>query len=132
MGTTNQSGACSLYFYGNTSGSTGPTSPQTTPSIVAGGHFVMGLSGGGGVYAYNGGFTACSSGNCVAPLFQGYVIAICNFQFAHGYAFISDFGATKLAQGYLALIIPDRGAENRAPDNDSLEADHNDGEGLSN
>lgn len=136
IATVNQSGACSLYFYGNTSGSTGPTSPQTTPSVAAGGHFVMGLSGGGGVYAYNGGFTACASGACVAPLFQGYVIAICNFQFAHGYAFISDFGATKLAQGYLALIIPDYGSKNRVPQNDAVpstvSSQANAGEGLSN
>ena len=129
--TVNQDGACGLYFYGNTSGAAGPAT-QTTPEIPAGGHFVMGLSGGGGVYDYNGGFTACSSGNCVAPLFQGYIFAVCNFQFAHGYAFISDFGARLLAQGYLALIVPDRGAENRAPDWGGLEADHNDGEQLGN
>ena len=129
--TVNQDGACSLYYYGNTSGAAGPAT-QTTPEIPAGGHFVMGLSGGGGVYDYNGGFTACSSGNCVAPLFQGYIFAICDFQFAHGYAFISDFGARLLAQGYLALIVPDRGAENRAPDWGGLEADHNDGEQLGN
>ncbi len=47
-------------------------------------------------------------------------------------AFISDFGARLLAQGYLALIVPDRGAENRAPDWGGLEADHNDGEQLGN
>jgi len=129
--TVNQDGACSLYYYGNTSSAAGPAT-QTTPQIPAGGHFVMALSGGGGVFAYNGGFTACSSGNCVAPLFQGYIFAICNFQFAHGFAFVSDFSSQKLAMGYLALIVPDRGAENRAPQDSSFEAEHNDGEQLSN
>ena len=36
------------------------------------------------------------------------MMATCEFQFAHGYAFISDFGSTKLAQGYQALVVPDR------------------------
>jgi hypothetical protein len=37
--------------------------------------------------------------------FEGYMIAICNFQLAHGYAFISDLGSQKLAHGYLALVL---------------------------
>jgi hypothetical protein len=108
MGTTNQAGVCKLNYYGNTNAGAAPA-VQTSPSVPAGGHLVFALSGGGGVYAPNGGLTACAAGNCVAPLFQGYVFAICEFQFAHGYAFISDLGATKLAQGYLALVVPDRG-----------------------
>ena len=42
----------------------------------------------------------------ISPNFQGYAFAVCNFQFAHGFAFISDLGARNLAMGYLALIIP--------------------------
>ncbi len=42
------------------------------------------------------------------PNFQGYMMVNCEFQFAHGYAFVSDFGSTKLAQGYQALVVPDR------------------------
>ncbi len=38
--------------------------------------------------------------------FQGYMIAVCNFQLAHGFAFISDLGARNLAMGYLALVLP--------------------------
>ena len=37
------------------------------------------------------------------------MFAVCNFQYAHGFAFISDVGARNLAMGYLALIIPDPG-----------------------
>jgi hypothetical protein len=35
------------------------------------------------------------------------MIAVCRFQYAHGFAFVSDLGARNLAMGYLALIIPD-------------------------
>jgi len=104
--TVAQAGACKLHYFGNTSNGPGPAD-QTTPVIPAGGHLVFQLSGGGGVFAQNGGFTACASGQCIAPLYQGYLFAVCDFQFAHGYAFISDYGSQKLAQGYLALIVPD-------------------------
>jgi hypothetical protein len=43
--------------------------------------------------------------------FQGYVIAKCNFQFAHGFAFIvgkyNSGTVFDVAHGYLALVIPD-------------------------
>jgi hypothetical protein len=64
-----------------------------SPSITGGEHIVWSLANGGQVTATAG--------------FQGYVIAQCNFQYAHGYAFISDLGAQRLAQGYLALILDD-------------------------
>jgi len=133
LGTTNQSGACAIYYYGNTNGAAAPA-VQTSPAIGAGAHLVWLLSGGGGVWARNGGYTACATGNCIAPLFQGYIIAICDFQFAHGYAFISDLGASKLAQGYLALIIPDRGTSSgsRKPQDNSLGNAENQGEQLNN
>jgi hypothetical protein len=35
------------------------------------------------------------------------MIAVCGFQYAHGFAFVSDIGARNLAMGYLPLIIPD-------------------------
>jgi hypothetical protein len=37
----------------------------------------------------------------------GYAIATCNFQYAHGYSFVSDTGIRNFAAAYLALIIPD-------------------------
>jgi hypothetical protein len=46
--------------------------------------------------------------SAVRPNFQGYLIVTCDFQYAHGYAFISDMGVKEFAQGYQALIIPDR------------------------
>ena len=41
----------------------------------------------------------------LAPGFSGYIIAVCNFQYAHGFAFVSDVGARNLAMGYLALVM---------------------------
>jgi hypothetical protein len=58
------------------------------------------------------------------PGFQGYVIARCFFQYAHGFAFISDLGAARLAEGYLALVmdgaaatVPRTGSESEPLDN---------------
>jgi len=84
-----QEGPCTLYFYGTPSNSS-----QTSATIPAGGQLLMTLSNG-------------NSTQNLSPLtgFTGYMIAVCNFQYAHGYAFISDLGANKFAQGYIALVI---------------------------
>jgi hypothetical protein len=43
--------------------------------------------------------------------FQGYVIAKCDFQYAHGFSFIvgkyNSGSVFDVAHGYLALVIPD-------------------------
>jgi hypothetical protein len=41
----------------------------------------------------------------IAPGFAGYVIATCDFPYAHGFALITDVGARNLASGYLANVI---------------------------
>src|SRR5205085_12423931 len=86
FGTASQSGTCTLNFYG-----TNAPGALMTPQVATGKNY-----------------TAIASN--VAPNFQGYIIAICNFQYAHGFAFISDLGARNLAMGYLALVIPDPGS----------------------
>jgi hypothetical protein len=49
--------------------------------------------------------TVLASG--VFPGFQGYVIAVCNFQYAHGYAAVTDLGLRGLFSSYLALeLVP--------------------------
>lgn len=89
FGTTLQDGACQLWFYGN------KTVPKmTTTTVNAGEQLIWSLSTGD-----------TGKGVQPAPGFTGYLIAECNFQYAHGYAFISDLGASKLAQGYLALVL---------------------------
>lgn len=90
FGTSVQTGACSVWFYG-TVGTSNVCLRYPSPSITGGQHFVWSLASGGAVTATAG--------------FQGYVIAVCEFQYGHGFAFISDLGAQRLAMGYLALVM---------------------------
>jgi hypothetical protein len=79
-----QQGTCALTFYG----SNPPTTlPYVTPNVPTATDWT-GLA------------------SSLAPGFSGYMVAVCNFQYAHGFAFISDVGARQLAMGYLALIFP--------------------------
>jgi hypothetical protein len=93
FGTVPQRGPCTLYYYGNTNGTGAAPNSQTSGTVNEGTQLVATLSGGG-----NLGITS-------TPGFQGYVIASCNFQYAHGYAFVSDLGASRVAEGYLALVM---------------------------
>jgi hypothetical protein len=90
-----QSGTITLYGYSQFG--SGGTAPEpitvTTPVIEAGDTYAASLS-------------------AIPSLedFQGYVIAICRFPFAHGAAFIfGNYGSNVpvVAGGYLALVIPD-------------------------
>ena len=112
-GTANQNGTCQLNWYG-----TGPAAgtATTTSSIASGSTYANLVSS-------------------LAPGFQGYMIAICNFQFGHGFAFISDgYGqpGKGLSQGYLANVVPTPGINNsgtRNP-NDASQSKVNTGEAL--
>ena len=64
---------------------------------------------------------ACASGttgawmaSTVAPGFTGYMIAVCNFQYAHGYAFVADAGIRNFATSYLPLILTNGTAPTRS------------------
>jgi len=81
-----QAGTCTLNFYG-----------VNAPAAM-----LTGSIGAGNAWTIAGGAWQAS---VIAPNFEGYIIAVCNFQMAHGYAFISDLGAQKLAHGYLALVF---------------------------
>jgi len=80
FGTSRQDGKCVLHFYG-----AGAPMDVTSPTITAGTDWAT-----------------LASVN--APGFQGYVFAVCDFRYAHGFAFISDVGARNLAMGYLPLV----------------------------
>jgi len=87
FGTVGQAGSCALNFYG-------ANAPMPIPS----GNIAPGTT-----------YVALASTS--APNFQGYMIATCNFPYAHGFAFITDLGARNLAMGYLAQVIcTDRGS----------------------
>jgi hypothetical protein len=103
-GTTAQAGTCTLFYYGTTSpGAVAVNGVQQTTSsaVTAGSTITLTLSGGNSAIGITGMLG-----------FQGYIFARCNFQFAHGFAFITDGfgGVPNLAEGYLALVIPWDGA----------------------
>lgn len=96
--TSAQTGGCTVYFFGANAPAAPvwrPNPADTTTTIAPGtlDKFVVGD---------------------VAPDFEGYVIARCNFQYAHGLAFILAPGGS--GSEYLALVIPDRADQTRLPD----------------
>jgi hypothetical protein len=97
FGTRTQNGTCTLNFFGTGAGT---TTTATTPTINT-----------GTVYA--------DQVSNLKPGFRGYVIAVCNFQLAHGYALFSDTGIRNWATGYLALVLP-TGTGNRNAGNLSV------------
>lgn len=102
VGTAPQSGTCTLNYFGSTTGGGAAPPPQTTNAPVpAGGQLTFVLSSGGNL------------GIVGRPGFQGYIIATCNFQYAHGFALVTDgpIGQARVGSSYLALIIP-AGARN--------------------
>jgi hypothetical protein len=122
LGATAQTGACTVAFWGindatagglstnigtalpgNTPGfvySTDTYGPLTPPNgdglIQPGQTWYFSLS------ETDANYDAVAGGGSI-----GYAIATCNFQFAHGYSFVSDTGVQKFAAAYLALVIPD-------------------------
>jgi len=92
--TSAQTGTVVLNYYGTTSG--GGAAPPATPPlgpVPAGQELIFTLSNGG------------NYSTPATPGFEGYIIAQANFQYCHGFAFISDVGAQKLAEGYLAISL---------------------------
>jgi len=83
FGTTPESGACRLDFFGTNP----PETPFTTAVIPAGAVDAELVS-------------------LVAPGFDGYLFVECNFNHAHGITFVSDIGARNIAHGEAALVIP--------------------------
>jgi hypothetical protein len=95
--TVAQAGACTIYYFGSTTGG-GAAPPQQTSNIVpSGAQLVFTLSGGNAAQSL-----------AATPGFQGYMMALCQFQYAHGFAFITDGfgGVPSIAEGYLALVVP--------------------------
>jgi len=90
IGTTVQTGTCKLTWYDGTGKfpATGINGTDLTKEA-----------------AVATGTVAVNLASALAPGFQGYMMALCNFQYAHGFAFISDVGARNLAMGYLALVV---------------------------
>ena len=78
---------CTLDFYG-------PSAPpsMTTPAIGPGTSYAFTVS------------DPLSTGAPTVTSFSGYLFAVCNFQFAHGFSFVED-DTRSMAMGYLALVV---------------------------
>jgi hypothetical protein len=92
-----QAGRCRMNYFGRLPNGNAPTTlrEETDREVAAGETITMVLSTGGGLGL---------RGNAN---FQGYIIAQCDFRFAHGFAFITDgpIGQARVAEGYLALVL---------------------------
>jgi hypothetical protein len=92
-GTQSQTGNCTVVFYGR-SGTSDVCLTQQSNKTISGGQFLAWTLGGGGDVP-------------ATPNFTGYAIAQCNFQYGHGFAFITDTRVERVAHGYLALVLDD-------------------------
>jgi len=97
FGTGAQSGSCKLNWYQGT----------TNPPVGDTGNIAAGTTWAGLASLLVPGF---GSGG---PFGAGYMIAVCNFQYAHGFAVIQDLGGRNFGMSYLALVIPDPGSGSR-------------------
>jgi len=97
FGTSPAGGNCTLNYYGSLPNGQPltSTSERTTSAIQGGQTLTMVLSTGG------------NFGTRGNPNMQGYIIAQCDFLYAHGFAFITDgpIGQARVAEGYLALVL---------------------------
>jgi hypothetical protein len=82
--TLGSTGACTWYFYGTGA----PAAPVVGPVVAPGAISATVLS-------------------TIAPGFQGYAVAQCTFNYAHGYAYVVN-GITNASQSYLPLVITGR------------------------
>lgn len=99
QGAIGQTGTCSVAFYGagGVASTLGTTGVYVSPSAIAPGEtWAFSLS------TIDAGYNSTATYGTT-----GYAIATCNFQYAHGYTFVSDYGIRNFAAAYLALIIPD-------------------------
>jgi hypothetical protein len=94
--TLGSTGSCRLYFYGSNLSSTAIVPPTTPPTIGP-------IAPGNPDYTKAAFLASAQFGSNVT----GYMFASCDFQYAHGFAFISDAGLRNLAMGYLALVVTD-------------------------
>jgi hypothetical protein len=117
FGTTTQTGSCTLYGYGVTYSTTTPTTTTAATPVIPGCDSIANpLPGtncfGGPITASNPngyfippGTVGVVMASQVLANFQGYVIASCNFYYAHGYAALTDAGLRNLWSSYLALEL---------------------------
>jgi len=109
-----QTGACTITFFGaggvaKTIGTSGVVTSSIDTSLTTG------LIPPGTTWAFS--LSTQDSGYGSTPTYGtvGYAIAVCDFQYAHGYSFVSDYGLRNFAAAYLALVIPDAAPRSAEP-----------------
>jgi len=94
-----QQGAVTLWYYGQGANGTAPPASQTS-SVVPSGQLLL--------YVLSTGNSAQGLTNAGAG-FEGYIIAQAQFQYCHGYAFITSQGAlptsSGVSEGYLGIVL---------------------------
>lgn len=93
FGTTPQNGACRVNYFGNNG--TGGNTAFTSPTVIPSGSVAPGTDYTFLVSTYTG------------PLFAGYAIIQCDFQFAHAEVIVADKYFSTFSHGYDCLVIPD-------------------------
>jgi len=117
LGASPQTGSCSVAFFGGATaggpatniGTTGNTPGFVYSDVSYNGVAEIngtGLIQPGQTWAFSLSYTDSTYNSAPGSGVTGYAIATCNFQFAHGYSFVSDTGIRNFAAAYLALIIP--------------------------
>jgi len=112
VGAAPQTGTCSVNFYGDggvakTLGTSGVYSSVSDTTLTKG-EIAPGQTWAFSLSGIDSGYESTSTYGTT-----GYAIATCDFQYAHGYSFVSDTGIRNFAAAYLALIIPDAPREPR-------------------
>jgi len=115
FGSPNQTGSCNLWWYGQNYNSSGAVASATVTPITygcdqagaVGAAACVGITGSKVIAP--GQTWASTAGNLQAVpannYWLGYVIGVCNFQYAHGYAAITDIGVRNIISSYLALVM---------------------------
>jgi len=106
-GTLAETGSCTLYPYGFTLSATGAQSQAGGPLTPLKGCDLIPnpVQGQNCFPVVSPGSVQTVLTSTVFPGFQGYVIAVCNFQYAHGYAAVTDLGLRGLFSSYLAIEL---------------------------
>jgi len=89
-----QQGTVTLWFYGQGANGTAPPAAYTSPTVPSGQLMT---------YVLSTGNSGASAG------FQGYIIAQAQFQYCHGFAFLTSQGALPtspgVSEGYLGIVL---------------------------
>ena len=108
FGTETQAGSCAIDYYGGTPGGGAVPDTQRSTPVAGGEQLIFTLSVGN-----------AAQDIAPTPEFQGYLMAHCNFRYAHGMALVTDAGiggAPSMMYGYASLVVPREPGQARSSD----------------